>query len=773
MATVPQFLPFLTDDQGRSLVKEGGVVVTRPIPEWQENSPEGWEENTIQYSRNMEFLGLIKAYVTNLKFFLDSAFILRDWFYRLGMEVVMLFIWLKLDQNFGGEMKHKGWYKGEVDFGTFKDDYDGVEVNITEGGFHKELTANKGVPYEYVLGEDPETVSLEMDGMEIFEKALYQDADGVIFSPTTLGGGADRGLTATAFIGNEGFSRGIDFQTQNMSAYPSFADTIAQANCLLMNNFETPILFTISGKSEFFCVSQNGNWAFRRRFLKTSSTIPTQNDYEFHPSTGTMVVGDTYSHDFSIQISLSPGERLYSESIFFGGVSGNPGVEFTVNSKFIIDFVTLKPLTVIDAYTVYGLGNKLTKSMSNNRSTLGGALLLNDVNLLCTSGEAIRGFTDPKVKTKFNDWYKSVDALKCIALEITNNNPVIESRYDKFNNTVIANLGECRNFLLEVADDLIFDVVEAGYVTRDMDNVNGRYSFMDAYTWKSPVSRIKNTYDCRSLYYADPYVIEITRINLDGKTSTDGRTDNDMFFIDAEKVYNDFTGDIQILAAGYITLVGITGLALKPGTRFRLAAGINAGTPIFKVANAIETGGNTKIFVDEPVVDENINTTVEFRHYKLRRLVYDSITGVPSPLTVFNVEISTKRNLMNHYRWLRSSWDHMDSKFLVFQTTPKNADFETIDSNNITISEKANVLIGNMGDKVFLPYYINFEVQSPYNLRELMVANSGGYFDFSSNSLGLKGFPWDIKTNDATLESQEYKVLATAGNDLFQLTKNR
>ena len=59
-----QFLPFLTDDQGRSLSVENEVVVTSSIPDPLNNSPEGWENNTLQWARNKEFYGIIKSYTT-------------------------------------------------------------------------------------------------------------------------------------------------------------------------------------------------------------------------------------------------------------------------------------------------------------------------------------------------------------------------------------------------------------------------------------------------------------------------------------------------------------------------------------------------------------------------------------------------------------------------------------------------------------------------------------------------------------------------------------
>src|ERR1035437_5860581 len=195
-----QFLPFLTDDQGRSLTVENGVVVTRAIPNPLDNSPEGWEQNVVQFSRNGEFRGIIKSYTTSLKFFLDAAKILRDYFYKKGIEAVLFFIWLKQNTAFGAGMKHEGWYKGEVDFSTYKDEYDGVEVNITEGGFFKDLQANKALAQQIPFDQD--TAFVYMNGLILQNTFNYEIPD----QNFQLNGYGFIGIT---YLNNDGTSVGV------------------------------------------------------------------------------------------------------------------------------------------------------------------------------------------------------------------------------------------------------------------------------------------------------------------------------------------------------------------------------------------------------------------------------------------------------------------------------------------------------------------------------------------------------------------------------------
>jgi hypothetical protein len=159
--------------------------------------------------------------------------------------------------------------------------------------------------------------------------------------------------------------------------------------------------------------------------------------------------------------------------------------------------------------------------------------------------------------------------------------------------------------------------------------------------------------------------------------------------------------------------------------------------------------------------------------YQLRRKTYTAINGIINDGTVFNIELSNRRCLENHLKWLRSSFDHLDMKYLEFLTTDKNADLQTIDAAGNTITEKANIQIGSMGEKVYLPYLFKFEIKSPQNLLELMNANHDGVFEYTREGLGFDGFPIDISTNDATLETQTYQLLASANNNLETLINNR
>ena len=779
-----QFLPFLTDDQGRSLSVENEVVVTSSIPDPLNNSPEGWEKNTLQWARNKEFYGIIKSYTTSLKFYLQGAKILRNAFYKLGMETVLFFIWLKQNVTFGAGMKYEGWYKGEPDFSTFKDEWDGVEISITEGGFFKDLQANKTVVYEVPFTDSD---FVYMDGMNLYQKLIYED---IIDLDISIKNYTQNFLGPYALTTQEGSSVGFYLGNESLAPAPSvYADKIASDNIILQNLLPDAVDITISGRISFKCTKMTSSpaWAMKFRYLTSTLDIGHQNDYEII-STPAMVVGTTYFQDFSITITLQPNETLLREGIFFGGVGVDAVIQFNEESKSNIAFKTRSPSNLVPIFRAYDYGKILVKNMSD-QATFQSPLLEPDFNLMITCGDALRNIDGAVLKGTFSDYFKSIDAVKCAALDIVDNVPVLSSRYVKYNkNSVIAALGECSNWTLEPANDYVYDTVESGYPSKSSqsdNDVNGKYSFNNTYLWKVGVTRRnKNQYECKAAYYADPYDIELIRVNFANKDTTTANTDNSIFFLDCEpKTDLGFSG--TIIYDSTQNTIQITGsltnfkLFFGKGIKLRLHTAI---MPIptayvdYTISEIITSTDSSIVFKVVEYINFSVTTTgtiIWTNLYKLRRKAYTTINGIINDGTVFNIELSPRRCLQNHLRWIRSSCDHLDMSYLVFQTTDKNKDLQTIDADGNTITESANIQIGTMGEKVYLPYFFKLDIKSPQNLLELMNANHDGVFGYTRERIAFDGFPIQVSTNDATLESQTYQLLCSANNNLESLINNR
>jgi hypothetical protein len=96
-------------------------------------------------------------------------------------------------------------------------------------------------------------------------------------------------------------------------------------------------------------------------------------------------------------------------------------------------------------------------------------------------------------------------------------------------------LGEAKEFKWKFADDLDFNTVKVGYQEKQIDDVNGKYSFNNSHLYRLPfIKSTEKQFEAISPYVADPYYIEIKRAGLDGHTTTDDQLDNDVIILNVD-----------------------------------------------------------------------------------------------------------------------------------------------------------------------------------------------------------------------------------------------
>lgn len=159
--------------------------------------------------------------------------------------------------------------------------------------------------------------------------------------------------------------------------------------------------------------------------------------------------------------------------------------------------------------------------------------------------------------------------------------------------------------------------------------------------------------------------------------------------------------------------------------------------------------------------------------YILKRETYDNEGdpddfGVPSPTTVFNVDLSPKRKLLRHGRWLASMLHRYETEKITFQSGTRNTSLKTVQGST-TIRENGDVSISSLGEKVFIPYVFSVVVDGDLNLPALMEDNPNRCFKFTWNGVEYKGFNLIAAFAPNELNEQEYRLLSTPDNDLTDL----
>jgi hypothetical protein len=601
------------------------------------------------------------------------------------------------------------WYKqrfrGEFDLTTYSHEGAKVKCTTLEDGLAKYLKSNEAVFLELPLDVD-EAVTVKLDGIKLHEKANYVDTPGVIFSPTALGGGYDRGLTTTIFLNNEGDHVGISLENQFQSGYAStFPDTVTAANCLMHNVYNVPVVLSISGTSEFTCVSQNGTWAFRRRFLLTSSDFPTQDDYEYHDTGTALSVGVTYTQAFTETITLPPGERLYTQSIFFGGVSGNPGVEFTDNSKFKIEFTSRYEPTYVKGFKGQYLWDKYISHVTEGTysAAISDFLTINSDKVF-TCGNALRGFEDAVLKWNFEGFFQFWDSFTSVG--ITEQGGVIDIAEKKnlIDLTDIIELPEPSNLGVRVADDYLYSTLKIGYlpIKNDIGVLNGNQEFNTEFQFSLGLMKKPAELDKVSKISASSYSIEKTRVTTINKETTDYKADNDVF----------------VLA-----------------------------------------------IIDKLI----ISTGNPDPYYELDRTLNASATGLIEPETIFNLPLSPHLNLLRNGPELRSRLWLCDTKTLAYRTADKNNAVTFTHPSYGFIEEKANENIGGLGDQFFVPIIFDITIPPPNDLISLLDANPLKIYRFPFYGNYYTGILVEVSTGLAAHTAQNWKLLALPDNDFKKL----
>ena len=684
-----------------------GLATVNNNPYFLKFAPDGHSDIEIKNIRNKKYWGIDRTVSLPLTYINDGALILKDIFYKLGIEetVYLVICQQKLDYTAG--VNYGYWYKqiyrGEVYLSTFMHTDAKVTCTTLEGGIPKHLKANENTVYEFPF-TDPAAIYLKEDGINLHEKLNYQDTSATHIPLLRWG---TVFINPTNFLNNEGDHVGLLESGQDLQDISglSFAARMALTNCILTNTGTSVISLTIAGRVEFVCTGMVSlpAYAFRLQFATSNMTIPDYNTSFHVVNTAAMVVGQTYTIDYSITVPLAVGERLFCIGTYFGGPGSNAEITYTANSKMSISFLSILTPTYIKAfrgqYLFEQLINKITEGEFTSELS---SYLATHYDKVFTCGNAIRGFSDAVLKISFADFWQFWDCFDSVALttKTLGKTVNISTKVNAVDKVNIIDLPEPSNLKISVSKDYLYNEVEIGYpdIKNDVGMLNGKEEFNTGYlfsvgTTKSPakISKI-------STIQASCYEIEKIRITTVAKDTTDNKNDNNVYVLHIED-------------------------ALQP-------AGLAPA------------------------------------HYRLDRSLNSGATGLTENATVFNIALSPKRMLFNNGPFLRSSLYLADMKILAYKSSDRNSALSAAG-----ITENADVQILDLGDKFFYPVLFDFEVPAPDNLLELLDANPLQVFRFPFYGINYTGIAVNVSVAPSSRKAQTYRLLSTSENDLTQLIK--
>lgn len=145
---------------------------------------------------------------------------------------------------------------------------------------------------------------------------------------------------------------------------------------------------------------------------------------------------------------------------------------------------------------------------------------------------------------------------------------------------------------------------------------------------------------------------------------------------------------------------------------------------------------------------------------------YQSVTGLASGLTAYNLAITPKKNLLRHGAYLRSIMDRMDSYYINFASAEKNAELKTV-LNSIGAKENENILVASLPAKYFIPVIVTITGKLPRNAMWLIDKTPFGHVSFKWKKAVLKGYIMELSIDIARNADSEIKLLLTPDSNLL------
>lgn len=625
------------------------------------NSPAGWEDMLINRIRSDVYFSVSEKVTTKLPFPLDGKKILKTLFYNFGFEAVC---GLRIEQLVNATQFYTAIFTGEINFSTFKDDDELVDVICTEGSFWEKLKANESTEYEIDIdSNNPVDINC------VFPKLLQKQTYDIGSENVYIQSDADKYVVEITSSNSEIYqesSKGLSVPVRLFNNFPvASPDRFFIANVPI---FETKIKIDLGGEVK---LADGILWYY----VNITNFTNTYTYYSKRISINT-VLSPQIQH-FTIHDEVNIGNLPAGTDLFltvsFPNSYRDSGSPFYIpnTSSSIQGTVEVSYLSAIADKTIRGLRpitilNSLLKQMN---PAIPGVLSSDHIpfdntfvniikEYIFTSGDAVRGLTGSKIKTTFKDFYNSLNNIWGVGFGYENNKAILREKEYFFKNTLIADVGEVANFKLEIYKTHIFNSVKVGYEEQTYDEINGKFEANQAQQWTLPISKIPKAGDLISKYRTDVLGIIMTSLNLDGKETTDASSDNDTFIIHKQASPLNGLWRENFPCTGVSDPTGWFNVDLSP-KRNLLRSGNFINSFLHKIP------GTAKIIFQTATKNSDFTSRLNTETIRLTEKEDILVSSLPAPLfqpdefscdVVVNKDFNTIINSKNPHGYIQFTW---------------------------------------------------------------------------------------------------------------------
>lgn len=554
------------DDAGNIAEADGDLKKPDGQPAHLLFDPDGWENVSAKFVRNEKYWGLFRDMLTPLRFVKDGYAILIKQIGAFGFECIVHLGIQKLDR-LNLPYEYQIWQISELNFAKYVEEETHINIDAVEGGPSKYIKAFENTDYEISIDTDPEHINVLFDGLTLFQKGSYTAAGTI--NNDFLG---NIHTVPLIFIQNEGDTGGTIYDSQAVEEIVNLNDYLTTSNNnYITNNTGAVKNYHLHGEIKFKTIKNDVTGSAYRLDLFKSTGVGSQDTIaSFLP----MVVDEITTVPVDKIFSLNDGESMFLVDQFHGAFPGGSieiEIEYLETSFLYVEFEAKFKNTYVKGHYPKRVAQLILEQMTGGLYTIKSTLLDNMKDTFITCGDALRGIitdnSDPanpirgaRIKTSWAKFVKSMNHFG-IASGVQGDFVVIEKMQDFFTDDVIADIGQVTGAKKAVAENIIFNTLKTGGPVVEYSDVNGKFEPNQEQQWSMPITKVIKEGDFTTDYRRDPYGAEFARINLEGLTTTDDKSDNDTWMINIETVkQTDNTLAIDYYNLNRPAFVSITGV---------------------------------------------------------------------------------------------------------------------------------------------------------------------------------------------------------------------
>ncbi len=412
--------------------------------------------------------------------------------------------------------------------------------------------------------------------------------------------------------------------------------------------------------------------------------------------------GRTYDYDVNLDITLQPGGKLFLVNVSLTQMTSGYSYTFLPNSNFTTTFITRQKTTYIQAFRPqYIFEQLINKVTEGNYSAMVASYFTTHSNVVFTCGNAIRGFDDAVLKINFSDFFQFWDCFDSVGMTEKDGKVNIDTKQKLIDRSNVIQLQPPGSGTFKIS-------IAKEYLFNELEigypEIRNEIGVLNG----------NEEFNCKFLFST-------------GATKSPAKLD---------KVS-------KIKASCYeIELIRVTKLGKD--------------TTDNKADNDLFV-----LHIDNTMQPAYGNIP---EHYQLDRTLNATATGLIEHLTVFNLFLSPKRNLLRNGEFIRSSLYLSDGKMLAYKSSDKN---NKVVCNGVT--EKADVSVGSLGNRFFYPVLLDGNFPAPHNLISLLDLNPLQVFGFSVDGTYYEGILNKVSISPASRKDQAYQFYSVQDNDLSKL----